>query len=191
MATKAVIHNGCTTGVEAYVMGVPALTYRVTVDNSYDEGFYQLPNRLSHQCFSFEALQVTLQNILKGELGAANGDQRKALIDHHLTARDGPLACERIVDVLEKAIDELKMSPQPPIRDRFNGWFKTTKRRIRQRYKSYQPGSMKSPEFERHRYPPIDAQEISTRLARFQRLLGYGTEFKIESIFSRLFRISA
>ena len=191
MATKAVIHNGCTTGVEAYVMRVPAISYRLTVDNSYDEGFYQLPNRLSHQCFSFEELQVTLQNILKGELGAANGDQRKALIDHHLAALDGPLACERIVDVLEKAIDELKISPRPPVRDRFNGWLKTTKRRIRQRYKSYLPGSMKSPEFERHRYPPVDTQDISARLARFQRLLGDGTEFKIESIYSRLFRISA
>jgi surface carbohydrate biosynthesis protein len=191
MATKAVIHNGCTTGVEAYVMRVPAISYRVTVDNFYDDGFYQLPNRLSHQCFSFEELQTTLQNIFEGTLGAANGDQRKALIDHHLAALDGPLACERIVDVLEKAMDELKMSPQPPVGDRFNGWLKTTKRRIRQRYKSYQPGSMKSPEFERHRYPPIDAKEISAKLARFQRLLGDGTEFKIESIFSRLFRISA
>jgi len=190
MATKAVIHNGCTTGVEAYVMGVPAVSYRLTVDNFYDEGFYQLPNRLSHQCFSFEELQVTLDNILKGELGAANGDQRKALIDHHLAALDGPLACERIVDVLERAIDELKRSPPPPVRDRFNGWLKTTRRRIRQRYKSYLPGSMKSPEFERHRYPPIDAQEISARLARFQRLLGDGNEIKIEPIYSRLFRIS-
>jgi surface carbohydrate biosynthesis protein len=191
MATKTVIHNGCTTGVEAYVMRVPAISYRLTVDNAYDEDFYQLPNRLSHQCFNFEELQVTLQNILKGELGAANGDKRKALIDHHLAALDGPLACERIVDVLEKAIDELKMSPQPPVGDRFNGWLKTTKRRIRQRYKSYLPGSMKSSDFERHRYPPIDAKEISARLARFQRLLGDGTEFKIESVFSRLFRISA
>jgi hypothetical protein len=191
MATKAVIHNGCTTGVEAYVMRVPAISYRVTVDNFYDDGFYQLPNRLSHQCFGFEELQETLQNIIKGELGAANGDQRKALIDLHLAALDGPLACERIVDVLEKAIDELQRSPRPPARDRFNGWFRTTKRRIQQRYKSYLPGSLKSQEFERHRFPPIDAEKIRARLARFQQLLGYGTELKVESIFARLFRISA
>jgi surface carbohydrate biosynthesis protein len=191
MATKAVIHNGCTTGVEAYVMGVPAISYRVTVDDSYDDGFYQLPNRLSHQSFSFEDLQVTLQNILKGETGAANGEQRKTLIDHHLAALDGPLACERIVDVLEEALGKLKMSPPPPVRDRFNGWIKTTKRRIRQRYQSHQPGSLKSQEFERHRYPPIDANEISAKLGRFQEILGYRPGFKVESIFDRLFRISA
>jgi surface carbohydrate biosynthesis protein len=191
MATKAVIHNGCTTGVEAYVMRVPAISYRATVDDFYDDGFYQLPNRLSHQCFSFEELEVTLKNILKGELGAANGEKRKALIDYHLTALDGPLACERIVDVLEEALGKLKISQPPPVSDRLNGWFKTTKRRFRQRYKSHRPGSLKSQEFERHRYPPIDATEINARLGRFQKILGNLTELNVESIFGNLFRISA
>ena len=191
MATKAVIHNGCTTGVEAYVMRVPAISYRVTVNDYYDDGFYQLPNRLSHQCFSFEELQETLQNILKGELGPANGDQRKALIDRHLAALDGPLACERIVDVLEKATGELQRTPQPPLSDRFNGWFRTTKRRIQQRYKSHLPGSLKSQEFERHRYPPINAKEIKARLSRFQQILGYGKELRVDPIFAGLFKISA
>ena len=63
MAAKALIHNGCTTGVEAYVMRVPAISYRATVNDYYDYGFYQLPNRLSHQCFDFEQLQATLVKI--------------------------------------------------------------------------------------------------------------------------------
>jgi surface carbohydrate biosynthesis protein len=54
MATRAVIHNGCTTGVEAYMMGVPAISYRASVNEDYDYGFYVLPNKISHQCFDFE-----------------------------------------------------------------------------------------------------------------------------------------
>ena len=54
MATRAVIHNGCTTGVEAYVMGVLAISYRTTVNDFYDHGFYRLPNLFSHHCFDFE-----------------------------------------------------------------------------------------------------------------------------------------
>jgi surface carbohydrate biosynthesis protein len=191
MATRAIIHNGCTTGVEAYVMDIPAISYRATANDFYDDGFYRLPNRLSHQCFNYDELEGTLQMIVAGELGSRDGDEQKALINRHLAALDGPLACERIVDVLEKAIGELKMSPPPPVSDRLNSWFKTTRRRIRQRYKSYLPGSMKSPAFERHRYPPIDANEIRAKLGRFQRILGYRPELKIESIFGRLFRISA
>ncbi|MBL0713449.1 MAG: hypothetical protein JJV98_07080 [Desulfosarcina sp.] len=60
MAARALIHNGCTTGVEAYVMRVPAISYRSTVNNFYDNGFYQLPNRLSHQCFDLESLKAAL-----------------------------------------------------------------------------------------------------------------------------------
>ena len=191
MATKAVIHNGCTTGVEAYVMHVPAISYRATKNDLYDEGFYLLPNRLSHQCFNFEELRITLQNILRGKIDETNGDLRKALIDHHLAALDGPMACERIVDVLEQAIGELKRSPRPPVGSRLNGWFKTNKRRFRQRYKSYLRGSLKSQEFERHRYPPIDAREISARLERFQRILGYEPGLRVKSIYGRLFRISS
>jgi hypothetical protein len=191
MAARALIHNGCTTGVEAYVMRIPAISYRATVNEFYDDGFYRLPNRLSHQCFNYEELEATLRRTIHGELGAANGTERTALVNHHLAALEGPLACERIVDVLEKAIGELKMTSPPPVAGRLKGWLKTTKRRIRQRYKSYQPGSMKSQEFERHRYPPIDAQEISARLRRFQEILDYSSELKVESIFGRLFRISA
>jgi surface carbohydrate biosynthesis protein len=191
MATKAVIHNGCTTGVEAFVMRVPAVSFRATVNDFYDDGFYRLPNRLSHQCFNYEDLEGTLRMIISGKLGAANDDECKGLLNHHLAAMDGPLACERIVDVLVKAFEKLKRSPPPPLGDRLSGWFKTTKRRIRQRYKSHQPGALKSQEFEQHRYPHIDAQEIRTRLTRFQRLIGDGTEFKIEPLYDRLFRISA
>jgi surface carbohydrate biosynthesis protein len=190
MAAKALIHNGCTTGVEAYVMRVPAISYRVSVDEFYDDGFYRLPNRLSHQCFSFEELRETLQKIFDGELGPADGDRRRALVDRHLEALEGPLACARIVDVLEILVGELAGSPKPPAADRLKGWFRTTKRRVRQRYKSYRPGSLKSQEFERHRYPPIDAAQIKSRLARFQQILGLETELKVAPVFAKLFRIS-
>jgi surface carbohydrate biosynthesis protein len=87
MAVKVLIHNGCSTGVEAYIMRVPAVSYRKTVNDCYDDGFYKLPNRLSHKCIDFEELRTTLARILGGDLGASEGDGRKALIDHYLAGR--------------------------------------------------------------------------------------------------------
>jgi len=81
LASEAVIHNGCTTGVEAYVMRVPAISYRAAVDDFYDLGFYRLPNLLSHQCFDFEELRATLADILAGKLGPVDGDETKDLIE--------------------------------------------------------------------------------------------------------------
>ena len=41
---------------------------------------------LSHQCFDFEDLQQTLKKILTDKLGVADGEERKALMEHQLAA---------------------------------------------------------------------------------------------------------
>ncbi|MGD9168153.1 MAG: hypothetical protein PVH33_15675 [Syntrophobacterales bacterium] len=191
MATKAVIHNGCTTGVEAYVMSVPAISYRAKINEQYDLGFYRLPNLLSHQCFTLEELRETLGKILAGELGAANGDERKELIDRYLTAQDGQLACERIINVLEKIMESRTELPKPGLPDWFGGWCRATGRRLIKRAKAYIPGSHAPPEFHRHRYPGISLEELRSRIRTFQQLLGDEGDLKVEEVFHHIFRISA
>ncbi len=56
LASRALVHNGCTTAVEGYAMGVPAVAYLKTFDPQYDMDFQGLPNRLSLQCFNFDEL---------------------------------------------------------------------------------------------------------------------------------------
>jgi len=190
MATKAVIHNGCTTGVEAYVLGVPAISYRATVNEDYDYGFYRLPNLVSYQCFDFEALQDTLRRILTGELGAADGDERQALIDHHLEAREGPLACERMVDILEKITQSWAESSTTSGANRFERRLLTTGLQIARRYKSKLPGSHNRPEFQRHRYPGISPDGLRDRISRIQQLLGHEGPLKIEPITESIFQLT-
>jgi surface carbohydrate biosynthesis protein len=190
MAARVLIHNGCTTGVEAFVMRVPAVSYRATVNDYYDDGFYQLPNRLSYQCFDFEELRATLERILCGELGAADGEERKTLIDHFIAGRQGPLSCERMVDVLATIADDLSHTPEPALRKRLEGWFKATHRRMHKVYEAYRPGSFKSVAFERHRYPGIAPAELTERLARFQQVLGDDTKLHLDQIHDKIFRIN-
>ena len=191
MATDVVIHNGCTTGVEAYLMRVPAISYRATIKKVDDDGFYRLPNMLSHQCFDFEELRVMLQRILAGELRAADGDQREALIDHYLVAQDGPLACERIIDVFEDMLENRSESSGPGLRDRLEGWYRATRRGLKKRSKSHRRGSHLKPEFQQHRYPEISLEEVRMRISRFQQILSDKRELKTERIFKQFFRISA
>ncbi|UCE55185.1 MAG: hypothetical protein JSV31_07015, partial [Desulfobacterales bacterium] len=158
MAAKALVHNGCTTGVEAYAMGAPAISYRATISEDYDYGFYRLPNLLSHQCFNFEQLRETIANILAGKLGAADGDERKALVDQYLAALDGPLACERMLDVVEMMVEGRPELPKPHALNRLYGRSLATGRTLVKRCKSYLPGSHNKPKFQRHRYPEISLE---------------------------------
>jgi surface carbohydrate biosynthesis protein len=189
IAAQALIHNGCTTGVEAFLLRIPAISYRVTVDERYDEGFYALPNQLSHQCFNISQIEQTLKKIFAGELGAAGGDKRLTLIDYHLTGIKGPLASDQIVDVLEKIVDDLSKLPGPPLWGRLEKWSKAAKRRMRKRFKQSSAHSDRSIEFQRHKYPDISIEEFRSRLAKFQQILGQDRDLKVDQIYAKLFRI--
>jgi surface carbohydrate biosynthesis protein len=189
MATEVVIHNGCTTGVEAYMMRVPAVSYRATVNEDYDLGFYRLPNLISHQCFDDDQLHETLRKIFSGELGAANGDECKALVAKYLTAQNGPLACERIVDVLERMVKYRPSLPDPGRGRRMVGWGVSNGRRFVRYIRKFMPGSYAPPEFHRHRYPGISLRELNTRISKFQQVLDDSSNIKADRLSDQIFLI--
>ena len=190
MATRAVLHNGCTTGVEAYMMGVPAVSYRATVNEEYDYGFYVLPNKMSHQCFDFAQLKALLQQILRGELGAADGAERQALIGNYLASQEGPLACERMLDVLEKIDEDFSTTPRDSVKNKMERWMVTRGLHLAKGIKSNLPGSHNRPEFQRHRFPEISLEKLEAKLQRFQQLMGHNTGLKVEKVTDVIFNIS-
>jgi surface carbohydrate biosynthesis protein len=190
LATKALVHNGCTTGLEAFVLGVPAVSYRATINETYDHGFYRVPNLLSHQCFDHDHLRSTLEAILEGRLGPADGDERKVLLKNHLAAMEGPLSCERIVDALEEIIEQTPHPFESGLRERWRQLYISGCLRLVNRYKSYLPGAHNRPEFQRHRYPGIALGQLQEKLARIQEILGLkGGDLTVEELFDGVFRI--
>ena len=189
-ATRVVLHNGCTTGVEAFVMKVPAVSYRQAVDEKYDNGFYRLPNAVSHQCFNFDQLRDMIQQILAGNLGVADGDERQALVKEYLSSQDGPLACERMVEVLAAA------AAQQNHNNRLSLWNRCQRRLIAEGYHFYKrlkpklPGSHNRPDFQKHRYPGIALEALNDKIERIQNILEDTTRLKVEQINDVLFRIS-
>ena len=189
IAARALIHNGCTTGVEAFVMRVPAISYRATANDFYDYGFYQLPNRLSHQCFDFEELRTTLRRILDGDLDATDGNERTALVNQFLAAGNGPLACERIVDVLVKITPDLSRLPDPTLKDRLDGRIRSVTRKLTKRFLSYLPDSHNRLEFHRHRYPGISLDKVRERVSRIRKALGENERLEVDQIANEIFQI--
>jgi surface carbohydrate biosynthesis protein len=189
-AAGALVHNSCTTGVEAYMMGVPAVTYMATRNEFYDDGYYRLPNRISHRCFNFEELRATLAKILAGEIGAANGDEHRALIDYYLAAQQDRLACDRIVDVIEQTMAGSPQLPKPAWHPRFIGRYRAGWRRLIKWCKSHLPDSKYRPEFQRHRYPGLSLKEIESRILRFRQVLGDNTALQAKQITDHIFKIS-
>jgi surface carbohydrate biosynthesis protein len=191
LAASALVHNGCTTGVEAFVLRVPAVSYRAKVNDDYDCGFYRLPNLLSYQAFDLGELKATLAKIMSGELGAPDGNERQALVDRYLAGLDGPLACERIVNVLEQIVQGGAGTSPPNLYRQWVGWLLGNGRRLVKRLILYRPSARLKPQFYRHRYPGTSSKELRSRLRRFQDVVGETKELHIEQIFPEIFRISA
>jgi len=145
---------------------------------------------LSHQCFDFDELRATLGDILTGKLGPADGNERQVHIKRHLVALDGPLACERMVNVLEEIMEGRSELPRPSVRNRLEGRSMSAIRTLIKRVKERLPVSHNRPEFQRHRYPEVSLEEIRAHISRFQQVLGDSSELKLEQIYDQFFLIS-
>ncbi len=93
----------------------------------------------------------------------------KSSLDQHLAALDGPLACERIVDVCEKIIDGQFERSKPGLLDRLTGYCMATMRTLKRKIKARLPRSRNKPEFHRHRYPEVSLEEMRERMSSFSR----------------------
>jgi hypothetical protein len=190
LASRVVLHNGCTTGLEAFVMGVPAISYRESADDQYDDGFYRLPNAVSHQCFNFDQLRDMINQILSGNVGVADGDERQALVKRYLSSQDGPLACERMVDVLASNVTDRNDNDKSSLWDRLQRRLIADGYHLYKRLKPKLPGSHNRPEFQRHRYPGISLEAINSKIERIQHILKDTTKIKVEQLNEVLFRMS-
>ena len=63
--------------------------------------------------------------------------------------------------------------------------------RLARQVKSRLPGSHNKPEYQLHRYPVLPLEDLRNRIARFQELLGYKKDFRVEPVSDVMFRIEA
>lgn len=197
LAARATIHNGCTTGVEARLMGVPTIAYGPLRDESYDFGCaFELPNRLSHSCPDMESLVETIRRILQGDASFALGDEREALMAEFFSSRSGPLASDRIVSVLSDVIQAMPDRRAPSLTARLDA----RRRNYAYRFERLAPrrlltrlvrGKRRPPHARKTVYPAIPPDQMRERVDRFSDLLGYDGRLRIETLGPHVYRIES
>lgn len=148
-AAEAILHNGCTTGIEAYITGVPAIAY-VPLKSSVNR---EIPNRLSINCDSQDEVSEELSMIIKGKaVDEHRTPENDQLIRNRLANVEGDTAAKRIVDVLET----LDVPESPPIRKGFRKWMTYKKRGARDFLKKISGTETKS----MRKFPGLKLQEL-------------------------------
>ena len=169
MAASALIHNSCTSGIEAAILGTPALSYRAVRSNEFDP---ELPNVVSSQYTDPESLCAAARAALDGshrdrDLTGIN----RAHLEPHITALDGKLSCEIILDALVDNRDRIEAVPIPSSRERLEGHIGLVAQNARRVIKTRMKGRS-SATYSAHKFPPLEHAFVVDRINRFKALLG-------------------
>ena len=177
LAAAVLVHNGCTTAVEAAVVETPAVAYRPVSSERYD---LHLPNQVSHTAADLGELSTCIAGILDGKVGPLADEIRRPILLRHLGALEGPLAADRIVDVLEEAGYGSRCPPRPRLDRRIRGRAHLSARRAVKILNRRRHGHKNASAYHEHRFPPISVSELQERIERLGQQLGRFKKLRVE-----------
>lgn len=186
LASRVLLHNGCTTAVEATVLGIPAVSYQPVMAASYD---YYLPNALSHCARTPAEVRELLTDILAGRLGQVAVGVRNPILERHLAATSGELATDRVIDVLESAGHTTRRPPWPGIPQFLKGWVGGHLRTAVKQFNMRRPGHRNSAAYHTHRFPEISVAEVENRVTRLRTLLDRFHRVRVKQLSRYLFAL--
>jgi hypothetical protein len=186
MACRVLIHNGCTTAVEAALLDCPAIAFQPVASPCFD---YQLPNSLSHVATTVDEVLALADDVLNGATGVLDESIRERIFAQHLAGTSGRLSVDRCVDVLEEAGYGRDSLPRPPRVRHAAAWVGANMRTLVKRANALRPGHRNSTAYHDHRFPRISAAQINERIGRFSRLLGRFAQVSAEPLSPHIFRI--
>ncbi len=190
LAAEMLVHNGCTTAIEAYLSDVPAVAYQPVTSERFD---LQLPNLLSHRAFELESLLEAVTAQLKGGIPRDPSAEAKKeeLIDQYVAARRGPYASERIAEILEELAGSQGASRRPPSASYLLGRVTAATRGLMQRVEAHIPGHHNNLKYLRHMFPGASLREVESSIATFGRLLDRFSRVRARKLFENVFEITS
>jgi len=173
LASDVLIHNSCTTGLEAYLLGRPVVAYCPVTSEVFDS---VLPNAVSIQTTTEDDLMGTLEGILR-ESGHTRREkprdpESEFLARRYITSVEGPFASERIVSELKNLTNGVRQTSET--------FQSSSKRRIRVTREDLLSQAktllnrvgirrFRGRGYQQQKFPGISLAEIQEALAAFQK----------------------
>ena len=164
----ALIHNGCTSALEAAACGTPVITFRP----NKSELERDIPNRMGREAYDCDGLVQILGEILDQWVPYDWDDQdKRSILLDRFTALDGPLAADRIVDRWE-ALSSPKLCQR-------NDWTRLRRalrlKKAKQFLTGWGPATPRGSRRDRlsteHKFEDLTSEELGSIISNLQRAL--------------------
>lgn len=102
MGALAVIHTGCTTGIESWVLQKPVIAYNPNTEKGIEP---PLPNKFGLKITSMEKLYETLVDIVKGNSGLKTDKEQLNIAKSYIESITGDYSVTRFLDTLDNMLN--------------------------------------------------------------------------------------
>ncbi|WP_026362822.1 surface carbohydrate biosynthesis protein [Methylopila sp. M107] len=176
-----IVHNGCTTAIEAALLGRAAISYRPFVA---DEHEIPQPRVVGLEAGGADELIAMLAD---ATISDRPPQEARAALAGLIASCDGPTASERIVDELEAMLARPK-APPSPLR-RMAGHAAILRRRFSQHRRRGVANSSVNPLYYGHKFPPVPTAQIEERVRFFAEALAFRAP-KVQEMSDRIYRLT-
>ena len=109
MGSEVLIHDGCTTAIEAYFSDKPIINYKSVIDSKID---FKIPNQLGIKCSTDGEVLAEVGNILNGKQKIENNMPSEEACSLLFNFKD--YAFEPLIKVMEEALATVTATPKSP-----------------------------------------------------------------------------
>lgn len=187
LASDGLIHNGCTTAVEAYQLGRPALAFQPVLSDRYD---HPLPNGVSLPACDLDGVVAWAERASRDPatlFADQAADGARDLMVRALAGLDqDELAGERILKALEPLLAQPSTAPAGA--QRWTPVFLAVRRLLRL-LEQRVPGTANYRPYLAHMFPDVDRVEVVRRCSQMASCLGLASAPCVRELETNVFRL--
>lgn len=99
LASDVMIHNNCTTGIEAFMLGKPAISYRPYTNEAVE---HPLPDQVSYPIANEVEVITFISQIISDKQFTKDLEKKHQFASVYIANLDGKLASDRIIEKLDQ-----------------------------------------------------------------------------------------
>ncbi|MFN0193347.1 MAG: surface carbohydrate biosynthesis protein [Aestuariivirga sp.] len=178
IAADALIHNGCTTAVEAAVIGLTPIAYCPAVSPGEESA---VPNPISFRACNLDELEEALQRSMSRTLPM--GNEQTELLSRYLSAVKGDLASAAIMNHFDALNLEQSNS------NMLERAFYRTYAMLRHAYKSMRRGHLTDRYLDKV-FPEVSREQVGARANQIARALSLPDNIRVRTISRNVFELT-